>query len=146
MAAMRTLAGGEVAECTKLLAEAREQALGRMETEVARLGANVVVGLGFHISVGLGGAEQLAYDAAVVLAEEQVGRSGASWSARLVRWAHRLQQRDGALAEAGNQESVGGSFCDLGAYSRNSRRQGCAYAVADLVQHRSGSFFGCFLQ
>lgn len=71
MAVLRTLVGGEISEYTKLLAEAREQALDRMEAEAARLGANAVVSLRFSTSVVLGGAaELLAYGTAVVIEDE----------------------------------------------------------------------------
>ena len=71
MAFMRTLVGGEIIEYTKLLAEAREQALDRMEAEASRMGANAVVGVRFSTSVVLGGAaELLAYGTGVVIAEE----------------------------------------------------------------------------
>ena len=71
MAALRTLVGGEVTEYTKLLAEAREQALDRMIAEAQRLGANAVVATRFSTSVVLGGAaELLAYGTAVVMEVE----------------------------------------------------------------------------
>ncbi len=71
MAALRTLVGGEVTEYTKLLAEAREQALDRMIAEAQRLGANAVVATRFSTSVVLGGAaELLAYGTAVVIEDE----------------------------------------------------------------------------
>jgi uncharacterized protein YbjQ (UPF0145 family) len=71
MAAMRTLVGGEIEEYTKLLAEAREQALDRMEAEAERMGANAVVGLRFSTSVVLGGAaELLAYGTAVIVEDD----------------------------------------------------------------------------
>lgn len=71
MAALRTLVGGEIEEYTKLLAEAREQALDRMEAEAERMGANAVVCLRFSTSVVLGGAaELLAYGTAVIVEDE----------------------------------------------------------------------------
>jgi uncharacterized protein YbjQ (UPF0145 family) len=70
MAAIRTLVGGEVIEYTKLMAEAREQALDRMEDEARRLGANAIVGVRFSTSVVLGGAaELLAYGTGVVISD-----------------------------------------------------------------------------
>ena len=59
MAAIRTLVGGEIAEYTKLMAEAREQALDRLEAEATRLGANAVVSVRFSTSVVLGGSAAL---------------------------------------------------------------------------------------
>jgi|TARA_B110000240_G_C13289982_1_gene363857 uncharacterized protein YbjQ (UPF0145 family) len=71
MAVLRTLVGGEITEYTKLLAEAREQALDRMEDEAKRLGANAVVGVRFSTSVVLGGAaELLAYGTGVVISDD----------------------------------------------------------------------------
>ncbi len=71
MAVMRALVGGEIAEYTKLLAEAREQALDRMEAEASRLGGNAVIGVRFTTSVVLGGAaELLAYGTAVVTEDD----------------------------------------------------------------------------
>ena len=71
MAVIRTLVGGEISEYTKLMAEAREQALDRMEAEATRLGANAVVGVRFSTSVVLGGAaELLAYGTGVVISDD----------------------------------------------------------------------------
>ncbi|MBC81590.1 MAG: hypothetical protein CMQ33_12280 [Gammaproteobacteria bacterium] len=71
MAAIRTLVGGEISEYTKLMAEAREQALDRLEAEATRLGANAVVGVRFSTSVVLGGAaELLAYGTGVVISDD----------------------------------------------------------------------------
>ena len=68
MAVLRTLVGGEISEYTKLMAEAREQALDRMVAEAERLGANAIVAQRFSTSVVLGGAaELLAFGTAVVI-------------------------------------------------------------------------------
>jgi len=68
VAGLRNLVGGEVVEYTKLLAEAREQALDRMLEEAGRLGANAVVGLRFTTAeVMQHAAEILAYGTAVVV-------------------------------------------------------------------------------
>lgn len=68
MAGLRTIVGGEVSEYTKLLAEAREQALDRMVEEARGLGANAVVEVRFSTSeVMTGAAELLAYGTAVVV-------------------------------------------------------------------------------
>jgi uncharacterized protein YbjQ (UPF0145 family) len=70
LALFRNIVGGEVAESTKLMAEAREQALDRLVDEARRLGANAVVSLRFSTSVIMGGAaELLAYGTAVVIQE-----------------------------------------------------------------------------
>ena len=70
MAALRTLVGGEVSEYTKLLAEAREQALDRMVAEARELGANAVIEVRFMTApVMAGAAELLAFGTAVVVEE-----------------------------------------------------------------------------
>ena len=69
VASLRNLVGGEVPEYTKLLAEAREQALDRMVAEAERAGADAIVGVRFATSmVAQGAAEILAYGTAVRLA------------------------------------------------------------------------------
>jgi uncharacterized protein YbjQ (UPF0145 family) len=74
MAAFRNLVGGEIPEYTKLIAEAREQALDRMVAEARELAANAVVGVRFSTSeLTRGAAELLAYGTAVILEEESRG-------------------------------------------------------------------------
>ncbi|HID93049.1 MAG TPA: YbjQ family protein [bacterium (Candidatus Stahlbacteria)] len=68
VAGLRNIVGGEIVEYTKMLAEAREQALDRMVEEAEKLGANAVVCLRFTTSYVMGGAaELLAYGTAVVV-------------------------------------------------------------------------------
>ncbi len=68
LAAFRNLVGGEIGDYTKLLAEAREQALDRMAAQATQMGANGVVAMRFTTSMVMGGAaELLAYGTAVVL-------------------------------------------------------------------------------
>ncbi len=68
---IRNLAGGEVVEYTKMLAEAREEAIGRLLAEARLLEANAVVGLRFQTStIVSGAAEMLCYGTAVVLEDE----------------------------------------------------------------------------
>lgn len=70
LAVFRNLVGGEISEYTKLLGEAREQALDRMLEEARELGANAVVCARFSTSeVSSGAAEILAYGTAVVVEE-----------------------------------------------------------------------------
>jgi uncharacterized protein YbjQ (UPF0145 family) len=70
MAGLRNIVGGEVSEYTKLLAEAREQALDRMVEEAHGLGANAVIEVRFSTSeVMSGAAELLTYGTAVVVEE-----------------------------------------------------------------------------
>ena len=60
--------GGEVTDYTKLMAEAREQALDRLRDEANALGADAVVGLRFSTSsISPGAAEMVVYGTAVKL-------------------------------------------------------------------------------
>ena len=71
VAGLRNIVGGEISEYTKLMAEAREQALDRMVEEARSLGANAVVEVRFTTSeVMSGAAELLAYGTAVVVEDE----------------------------------------------------------------------------
>ncbi len=68
MAVLRNIAGGEVVEYTKMLAEAREQALDRMIEEAQAMEADAVVCVRFQTSMVMSGAaEMLAYGTAVTL-------------------------------------------------------------------------------
>jgi uncharacterized protein YbjQ (UPF0145 family) len=70
-AMIRNLAGGEVREYTKMLAEAREQAIDRMSAEASRMGANAVIGVRFTTSMIMSGAaEIMCYGTAVVTEAE----------------------------------------------------------------------------
>ena len=65
-AVLRNVAGGEITEYTKMMAEAREQAIDRMLEEADALGANAVLGVQFQTSmVQSGAAEMLCYGTAV---------------------------------------------------------------------------------
>jgi uncharacterized protein YbjQ (UPF0145 family) len=67
MAGLRNIVGGEITDYTKMLAEAREQALDRMKEDASRAGANAVVAMRFSTSAVMGGAAELvAYGTAVV--------------------------------------------------------------------------------
>ena len=68
IAALRNLVGGEVSEYTKLMAEAREQAMDRMLEDARTMGADAVIGVRFATSmVTTGAAEILCYGTAVRL-------------------------------------------------------------------------------
>ncbi|MFC1834905.1 YbjQ family protein [Thermodesulfobacteriota bacterium] len=68
LAGLRTLVGGEVTEYTKMLAEAREQAMDRMIEDAKSLGANGIVCMRFTTApVMQGAAELLAYGTGVKL-------------------------------------------------------------------------------
>ena len=70
MAGLRNLVGGEIKDYTRMLSDARDQAIERMEAEARRLGADAVVGVRFTTSQTMAGAaEMLAYGTAVKLAE-----------------------------------------------------------------------------
>lgn len=67
-AVFRHVIGGEVSEYTKLMGEAREQALDRMAQEAEALGANAIIGVRFATSgLMVGAAELLAYGTAVIV-------------------------------------------------------------------------------
>ncbi len=71
LAIFKTLVGGEIDEYTKMMAEAREQALDRLRAEAAARGANAVVALRITTSTVMqGAAEILAYGTAVVVEGE----------------------------------------------------------------------------
>ena len=68
IAGLRNLVGGEVPEYTKLLAEAREQALDRMVRHAEEMGADAIVTFRLSTSTVMeGAAEILAYGTAVKL-------------------------------------------------------------------------------
>jgi uncharacterized protein YbjQ (UPF0145 family) len=67
-ALLRNVVGGEVREYTKLIAEAREQAIDRMIDDAKAKGANAIVMVRFTTSeIMKGAAELLAYGTAVVV-------------------------------------------------------------------------------
>ena len=71
VAVFRNVVGGEISEYTKMMAEAREQALDRMVEEAKELGANAVVNTRFMTSMLMqGAAELLAYGTAVVIEDD----------------------------------------------------------------------------
>ncbi|MEL7058523.1 MAG: YbjQ family protein [Acidobacteriota bacterium] len=70
IAHFRNAVGGEIHEYTKMISEAREQALDRMIEEARELGADAVICLRFSTaSPTAGSSEVLAYGTAVTLAE-----------------------------------------------------------------------------
>lgn len=65
-AVFRNMAGGEIKEYTKMMAEAREQSIDRMVDEARALGADAVVSLRFQTcEIMKGAAEMLCYGTAV---------------------------------------------------------------------------------
>ena len=68
MAGLRGVVGGEISEYTKMMAEAREEALQRMIEDAEKKGANAVVSMRFSTSMVMqNAAEVLAYGTGVVL-------------------------------------------------------------------------------
>ncbi|MBW2540935.1 MAG: YbjQ family protein [Deltaproteobacteria bacterium] len=68
MAGFKNIVGGELKAYTELIAEAREDAVGRMVREAESLGANAVVNVRFSTSsVAQGAAELFAYGTAVTV-------------------------------------------------------------------------------
>ena len=67
-ALLRNVAGGEVHEYTKMMAESREQAIDRMVEEAEAMGADAVVAVRFQTSMVMkGAAEMMCYGTAVQL-------------------------------------------------------------------------------
>ena len=70
IAALRNPTGGEIFEYTKMLAQAREQAVDRMIEEAQLLDADAVVSIRFQTSMVMrGAAEMLCFGTAVRLAQ-----------------------------------------------------------------------------
>ena len=68
MAVLRNMAGGEIHEYTKMLAEAREQAIDRLVEDAEALGANAVISMRFQTSmIQKGAAEMLCYGTGVIV-------------------------------------------------------------------------------
>jgi uncharacterized protein YbjQ (UPF0145 family) len=68
LAAFRNLVGGEIDQYTRMLGQAREQALDRMRAEALALGANSVICVRFTTSTVMqGAAEILAYGTAAIV-------------------------------------------------------------------------------
>lgn len=71
LAGLRNVVGGEISDYTKLLGEAREQAIDRMLEEAEALGADAVIEVRFETSMVMNAAaELLCYGTAVVTEPE----------------------------------------------------------------------------
>jgi uncharacterized protein YbjQ (UPF0145 family) len=71
LAGLKNIVGGEIEEYTKMMAEAREQAVDRMVAEATRVGASAVTDVRFMTSFIMGAASEiLAYGNAVVTEPE----------------------------------------------------------------------------
>ena len=67
-AGLKNLVGGEISEYTKLMADAREQAIDRMIADAESLGADAVINVRFTTAMVMQGcSEILAYGTAVKL-------------------------------------------------------------------------------
>ena len=68
MAGLRGVVGGEISEYTKMMAEAREQAIQRMVEDAEKQGANAIIGMRFTTSMVMTSASEiLAYGTGVML-------------------------------------------------------------------------------
>jgi uncharacterized protein YbjQ (UPF0145 family) len=68
MASFRGLAGGEITEYTKMMAEAREESIKRLTEDAEKKGANAIVSMRFTTSMVMqNAAEVLAYGTGVVV-------------------------------------------------------------------------------
>ena len=68
MAGLRGIVGGEISEYTKMMAQAREEAIARMVENAEKEGANAIVSMRFTTSMIMQNASEiLAYGTAVVL-------------------------------------------------------------------------------
>ena len=77
LASLKNIVGGEIDDYTKMMSEAREQALDRMISNAESLGANAVVGVGFMTCPMMQhAAELLAYGTAVIIKDEAAQTNG----------------------------------------------------------------------
>ncbi|MBT3356703.1 YbjQ family protein [bacterium] len=66
VASLKNLVGGEISEYTKLQADAREQAMQRMQADAKELGADGIINMRMHTSMIMQGASEiLVYGTAV---------------------------------------------------------------------------------
>ena len=71
LAGLKNLVGGEIEEYTKMMGEAREQALDRMRADAETQGANAITDVRFATSYVMGSASEiLAYGNAVTIEPE----------------------------------------------------------------------------
>ncbi len=67
-AGLKNIVGGEISEYTRLMADAREQAIARMRADAERMGADGIVNVRFTTAMVMQGcSEILAYGTAVRL-------------------------------------------------------------------------------
>ena len=67
-AGLKSIIGGEITDYTKMMSDARDEAVRRMVADAEKKGANAVIGMRFTTSMIMpNAAEVLAYGTAVVL-------------------------------------------------------------------------------
>jgi uncharacterized protein YbjQ (UPF0145 family) len=71
LAVLKNLVGGEIEEYTKMMAESREQAVGRMVAEARELGANAITDVGFATSYMMGAASEILVFGNAVIVEPE---------------------------------------------------------------------------
>ncbi len=72
-AGLKNLVGGEISEYTKLMADAREEAIDRMIADAESLNADAIINVRFMTAMVMQGASEiLAYGTAVKLKDETV--------------------------------------------------------------------------
>ena len=72
LAVLKNLVGGEIEEYTKMMGEAREQAIDRMVADAKSLGANAITDMRFSTAYIMGAAAEIvAYGNAVVIEPER---------------------------------------------------------------------------
>ena len=68
IAGLKMIVGGEISDYTKMMAEAREQAIDRLKDQARAVGGNAVIEVRFSTSMVMSGAaEILAYGTAVII-------------------------------------------------------------------------------
>lgn len=71
MAGLKTIVGGELHDYTKMLAEAREQALDRMTADAVKLGADAILAIRYTSAQTMqSAAEIVVYGTAVKIAKD----------------------------------------------------------------------------
>ena len=70
LAALKGLVGGEIEEYTKMMAEAREQAIVRMQEEAEQHGANAITDVRFTTAYVMGAASEVLVFGNAVLVED----------------------------------------------------------------------------
>jgi uncharacterized protein YbjQ (UPF0145 family) len=82
LAGLKNIIGGEIAEYTKLMAEAREQAIDRMKAVAASRGANAVIKVQVSTSYFMGSASEILVYGEAVVVENQLGDHDSPKAAR----------------------------------------------------------------